>query len=41
MKKIILAFVSLMVLCAGTVLAENKGYDQKTVLDNDRAGPLF
>jgi hypothetical protein len=40
MKKIILAFVSLMVLCAGTALAENKGYDQKTVLDNDRVRVL-
>jgi len=36
MKKLLLAVVAMLSLNAGSALAETKGYDQKTVIDNDR-----
>ena len=36
MKKLLIAFVAMLALNTGSALAENKGYDQKTVIDNDR-----
>lgn len=36
MKKLLLAVVAMLSLDTGSALAETKGYDQKTVIDNDR-----
>jgi hypothetical protein len=36
MKKLLLAVVAMLALNTGSALAETKGYDQKTVIDNDR-----
>jgi hypothetical protein len=36
MKKLLIAFVAMLALNTGSALAETKGYDQKTVIDNDR-----
>jgi len=35
-KKLLLLFVAMLTMNAGSALAETKGYDQKTVVDNDR-----